>query len=53
LIERYLDGVYLTPPKKNAKEQDPYWKKEYGTARKLVQIMFSSLVRVGIRIASV
>ncbi len=45
----YLDGANLTPPKKNAKTPDPRWKKEYGAARRIIETVFSSLVRAGIR----
>lgn len=49
----YLDGTYLTPPKKNAKTNDPRWNDEYGTARKIIETTFSSLVRAGLRIAPI
>lgn len=45
----YQDGAYLTPPKKNAITLDPRWKKEYGSARKIIESVFSSLTRAGIR----
>ena len=45
----YLDGAYLTPPKRNAKTVDPRWKKEYGTARKMIETAFSSLTKASIR----
>ena len=45
----YLDGVNLTPPKKNARTLDPRWKKEYGAARKMIETVFSSLTSAGIR----
>lgn len=49
----YVDGCNLTPPKKNAKTVDPHWKKEYGTARKMIETVFSSLTRAGIRLGQV
>ncbi|WP_424951549.1 transposase [Deinococcus sp.] len=53
----YLDGVYLTPPKTNTKTNtktlDPRWKKEYGTARKMIETVFSSLTRRGIRFGQI
>ena len=49
----YQDGVYLTPPKKNAKTLDPRWKGEYAAARKIIETTFSSLVRAGLRFAQV
>lgn len=45
----YLDGANLTPPKKNAKTPDPRWKKDYGAARKIIETVFSSLTRAGVR----
>jgi hypothetical protein len=49
----YLDGIYLTPPKKNAKCIDPRWQDEFAAARKIIETTFSSLVRAGIRFAQV
>ena len=49
----YLDGVYLTPPKSNARTVDPRWKKEYGTARKMIETVFSSLTRASIRFGQI
>ena len=49
----YLDGANLTPPKKNAKTPDPRWKQEYGAARKMIETVFSSLVRAGIRFGQI
>ena len=45
----YQDGVNLTPPKKNEITPDPRWKEEYNSARKIIETVFSSLTRAGIR----
>lgn len=47
----YQDGAFLTPPKKNAKTPDPRWKEEYAAMRHIIETVFSSLVRAGIRFA--
>ncbi|GAA4011236.1 hypothetical protein GCM10022631_24570 [Deinococcus rubellus] len=44
-----LNGVNLTPPKKNARTLDPRWKKEYGAVRNTIETVFSSLTSAGIR----
>jgi hypothetical protein len=49
----YQDGVYLTPPKKNAISPDPRWKDEFTPARTIIESTFSSLVSAGIRFAQV
>ena len=49
----YQDGSYLTPPKKNARTTDPRWKDEYASARKIIESVFSSLARAGVRFAQV
>ena len=45
----YQDGANLTPPKKNEITPDPRWKEEYSSARKIIETVFSSLTRAGIR----
>ena len=45
----YQSGTYLTPPKNNAKQLDPRWKKEYAAARKIIESTFSALAGSGLR----